>query len=162
LVLPDGGRQLVSPAAIVKESAAKVPVAMTFYDHMPPVTREVVDNLVEILRPELWPDRFAILYFLLYGKLDGAITNTDPASVVDEWRGLVTAVLEHLSPDTSTVECLALMSISFNGTWRTQAVDQMKCNPNVFQQLCSTYSNWESIVLLAAQGPSFSGEPRYH
>jgi len=135
---------------------------VTFYDHMPPVIREVVDNLVEILRPEPWPDRFAILYYLLFGKLDGSIINSDPASVVEEWRGVVTAVLEHFPPDRSLVECLALMSISFNETWRAQAIAQMDQDPNIFQQLCSTYSNWESIVLLAAGGQSFKGGPRYH
>ena len=135
---------------------------MTFYDHMPPVIREVVDNLVEILRPEPWPDRFAILYYLLFGKLDGSIINSDPASVVEEWRGVVTAVLEHLPPDRSLVECLALMSISFNETWRGQAIARMERDPDIFQHLCSTYSNWGSIVRLAARGQPFNGGPRYH
>ena len=58
---------------------------------------------------------------------------------VQEWSGIVTATLEHLPPDTSIVECLALMSVSFNDEWRAQAIARMDRDPHVFDRLCLTY-----------------------
>jgi hypothetical protein len=34
---------------------------MTLYEHLPDAIRETVDEVVEVLRPEPWPDRFAML-----------------------------------------------------------------------------------------------------
>jgi len=73
--------------------------------------RQVVDDIVEVLRPESWSDRFAALYGLLCDKLKER-TASDPSRVLQEWSGIVTATLEQLPPDSSVVECLALMSVS--------------------------------------------------
>jgi hypothetical protein len=94
---------------------------MTLYEHMPAAIRGVVDEIVEVLRPEPWQDRFAALYGLLSDKLEEG-TRAEPLHLLQEWSGIVTAVLEQLPPDSSVVECLALMSISFNDEWRAQAI----------------------------------------
>jgi hypothetical protein len=88
---------------------------------------------------------FAALYALLCDKLhEGA--RSDPLHLLQEWSGIVTAVLEHLPPDSSVVECLALMGISFNDEWRAQAIARMDRDPNVFDQLCVMYPDWYNIV----------------
>lgn len=118
---------------------------MTLYEHMPNGMRQVVDDIVEIFRNEPWPDRFAGLYVLLCDKLE-VRTGLDRLHLLQEWCGIVTAVLEHLPPDSSVVECLALMSISFNDPWRAQAIARMDRDPNVFDQLCLIYPDWRAIV----------------
>jgi hypothetical protein len=70
----------------------------------------------------------------------------DPHHVLQEWSGIVTAVLEKLPPDSSIAECLALMSISFNDQWRAQAIARMDREPGVFDRLCSNYTDWDAIV----------------
>ena len=99
-------------------------VAMTLYEHMPAAIRQVVDEIVEVLRSESWPDRFAMLSGLLFDKLE-ARSSSDASHLLQEWSGIVTAVLEQLPPDSSVVECLALMSITFNDEWRAQAIARM-------------------------------------
>jgi hypothetical protein len=42
---------------------------MTLYEHMPDDIRKAVDEIVQVLRPEPWPDRFAMLYGLLCDKM---------------------------------------------------------------------------------------------
>jgi hypothetical protein len=80
---------------------------------MPVAIRQVVDEIVEVLRPESWPDRFVMLCGLLFDRLE-ARSRSDPSHLLQEFSGIVTAVLEQLPPDRSVVECLALMSITFN------------------------------------------------
>ena len=118
---------------------------MTLYEHMPEGMRQVVDDIVEVLRPEPWPHRFAALYVLLCDKLEEQ-TGSDPSHRLQEWSGIVTATLEKLPPDSSVVECLALMSVSFNDQWRAQAIARMDRDPNVFDQLCLIYPDWGAIV----------------
>jgi hypothetical protein len=118
---------------------------MSLYEHMPDGMRQVVDEIVEVLRPEPWPDRFAALYGLLCDKMEER-RRPDPSHLLQEWSGIVTAVLEKLPPDSSIVECLALMSISFNDQWRAQAIARMDREPNVFDGLCSIYPDWQAIV----------------
>ena len=118
---------------------------MTLYEHMPDAVREVVDEIVEVLRPEPWPEKFAGPYGLLCDKLEEG-TRSDPSHVLQEWSGIVTAVLEHLAPDSSVVECLALMSVSFNDVWRAQAIARMDRDPNAFDELCVMYPDWFDIV----------------
>ena len=120
-------------------------VAMTLYEHMPAAIRQVVDEIVEVLRSESWPDRFAMLSGLLFDKLE-ARSSSDPSHLLQEWSGIVTAVLEQLPPDSSVVECLALMSITFNDEWRAQALARMDRDLDVFHQLCTNYPDWPSIV----------------
>ena len=107
---------------------------MTLYEHMPEGMRQVVDDVVEVLRPEPWPHRFAALYVLLCDKLEEQ-TDADASHRLQEWSGIVTATLEKLPPDSSVVECLALMSVSFNDEWRAQAIARMDRDPNVFDRL---------------------------
>ena len=97
---------------------------MTLYEHMPVAIRQAVDEIVEVLRPESWPDRFAMLCGLLFDKLE-ARSRSDPSHLLQEFSGIVTAVLEQLPPDSSVIECLALMSITFNDEWRAQAIARM-------------------------------------
>jgi hypothetical protein len=118
---------------------------MTLYEHMPDGMRRVVDDIVKVLRHEPWPDRFAALYVLLCDKLEER-TGSDRLRLLQEWSGIVTAVLEQLPPDSSVVKCLALMSISFNDEWRAQAITRMDRDPNVFDQLCAMYPDWDDIV----------------
>jgi len=112
---------------------------------MPDAIRQVVDDIVDVLRPEPWPDRFRALYGLLCEKLEDR-ADSDPLHLLQEWSGIVTAVLEQLPPDSSVVECLALMSISFNDQWRAQAIARMDRDPGVFDQVCSIYPDWAAIV----------------
>ncbi|MGB8983442.1 MAG: hypothetical protein WCC12_16340 [Anaerolineales bacterium] len=37
------------------------------------------------------------------------------------------------------------MSISFNDQWRAQAIARMDRDPQVFDELCSTCSDWPAI-----------------
>jgi len=124
---------------------------MTLYEHMPDAMRKVVDEIVEVLRPEPWPDRFAMLYGLLCDKMGERTDDRDPYHLLQEWSGIVTAVLEQLPPDSSVVECLALMSISFNDRWRAQAIARMDRDPHVFDQLCSIYPDWTTLVVGLAE-----------
>ena len=118
---------------------------MTLYEHMPEGMRQVVDDIVEVLHPESWSDRFAALYGLLCDKLEER-KSSDPSRLLQEWSGIVTVTLEKLPPDSSVVECLALMSVSFNDQWRAQAIARMDRDPNVFDQLCVIYPDWAAIV----------------
>ena len=118
---------------------------MTLYEHMPEGMRQVVDDIVEVLRPESWSDRFAALYGLLCDKLEER-KGSDPLRLLQEWSGIVTATLEKLPPDSSVVECLALMSVSFNDQWRAQSIARMDRDPNVFDRLCLIYPDWGAIV----------------
>jgi hypothetical protein len=65
------------------------------YEHLPDAIRETVDEIVEVLRPEAWPDRFAMLDGLLCDKLEERADDRDP------WSGIVTAVLEQIPPDSA-------------------------------------------------------------
>jgi len=117
------------------------------YKYLPDAIRETVDEIVEVLRPEPWPDRFAMLYGLLCDKMEERVrTDSEPWHLLQEWSGIVTAVLEQLPPDSSVAECLALMSISFNDRWRAQAIARMDRDPLVFDELCSIYPDWTAIV----------------
>ncbi|MEY9900723.1 hypothetical protein [Bradyrhizobium sp. USDA 329] len=58
----------------------------------------------------------------------------------------MTAILEHLPPDSSVVECLGLMSISFNDQWRAQALGQIERDPTVLDRLVAVCPDWEDIV----------------
>lgn len=118
---------------------------MTLYEHMPDQIREVVDEIVEAIRPEPWSSRFLTLFGLLCEKLETR-ADPDPAHLLQQWAGIVTAVLEHLPPDGSVMECLALMSISFNDEWRAQALAQFDRDPTVFDRLISAYPAWSDIV----------------
>jgi hypothetical protein len=118
---------------------------MTLYEHMPERVRQVVDDIVEVLRPEAWPDRFAGLYGLLCDKLEERPAS-ELSHLLQEWAGIVTAVLEHLPPDSTIVECLALMSVSYNDEWRGQAITRMDRDPGAFDRLCVIYPDWEKIV----------------
>lgn len=44
------------------------------------------------------------------------------------------------------MECLALMSISFNDQWRAQALAQFDRAPTVFDRLISAYPAWNDVV----------------
>ena len=112
---------------------------------MPEAIRQTVDEIVEVLSPAPWPHRFAALYILLCDKLEEG-TRPEPLHLLQEWSGIVTAVLEQLPPDSSIVECLALMSVSFNDTWRAQAIARMDRDPNVFDDLCQRFPDWSDIV----------------
>ena len=139
---------------------------MTLYEHMPDAIRKAVDEIVQVLRPQPWPDRFAMLYGLLCDKIEERM-DSEAGQLLQEWSGIVTAVLEQLPPDSSVAECLALMSISFNDRWRAQAIARMveacACvpaegdtvatigenrdrDPLVFDELCSIYPDWTAIV----------------
>jgi len=118
---------------------------MTLYEHMPDAIRKAVDEIVQVLRPQPWPDRFAMLYGLLCDKIEERM-DSEAGQLLQEWSGIVTAVLEQLPPDSSVAECLALMSISFNDRWRAQAIARMDRDPLVFDELCSIYPDWTAIV----------------
>ena len=118
---------------------------MTLYEHMPGDMRRAVDDIVEAIEPEPWPNRFLSLFGLLCERLE-ARADPDPSLLLQQWAGIVTAVLEHLPPDGSVIECLALMSVSFNDQWRAQALAQIDRDPTVLDRLISAYPAWEDVV----------------
>ncbi|WP_038947429.1 hypothetical protein [Bradyrhizobium genomosp. III] len=118
---------------------------MTLYEHFPADIRETVDALVTELRPQPWPTRFFALIGLLGEKLE-ARREAEPWHLIQQWTGIVTATMEHLLPDSSVVECLGLMSISFNDQWRAQALGQIERDPTVLDRLVAICPDWEDIV----------------
>ncbi|MGX1102317.1 hypothetical protein [Bradyrhizobium elkanii] len=118
---------------------------MTLYEHFPADIREVVDAYVVDLRPEPWRIRFLLLIDLLQEKLETGATAAH-WSLLQQWTGIVTAILEHLPPNSSVVECLGLMSISFNDQWRAQALGQIERDPTVLDRLVAVCPDWEDIV----------------
>ncbi|MFK4490060.1 hypothetical protein [Bradyrhizobium sp. USDA 336] len=117
----------------------------TLYEHLPADIREVVDAYVADLRPQTWRIRLLLLIDLLQETLE-----TRPAAehwrLLQQWTGIVTAILEHLPPDSSFVECLGLMSISFNDQWRAQALGQIERDPTVLDRLVAICPDWGDIV----------------
>ncbi|MBR1175362.1 hypothetical protein JQ617_15475 [Bradyrhizobium sp. KB893862 SZCCT0404] len=118
---------------------------MTLYEHLPANIREVVDAYVADLRPQPWRIRFLLLIDLLQEKLESGAA-AEQWRLLQQWTGIVTAILEHLPPDSSVVECLGLMSISFNDEWRAQALAQIERDPTVLDQLVAICPDWEDIV----------------
>lgn len=76
---------------------------MTLYEHMPDAMRRTVDEIVEATEPEPWSNRFLTLFGLLCEKLE-ARADPDPSHRLQQWAGIVTAILEHLPPDSSVME----------------------------------------------------------
>jgi hypothetical protein len=118
---------------------------MTLYAHLPADIREVVDAYVVDLRPQPWRIRFLALIDLLEEKLETGAA-AEHWRLLQQWTGIVTAILEHLSPDSLVVECLGLMSISFNDEWRAQALGQIERDPTVLDRLVTICPEWEDIV----------------
>lgn len=117
----------------------------TLYQHLPDGARETVDELVDELRGETWPTRFLALIGFLGEKLKER-SAPDPALLLQQWAGLVTAVMEKLPPDIRVMESAALMSISYNEKWRAQALTQLDKDPTAMDQLLETYPAWTDIV----------------
>ncbi|SDG43684.1 hypothetical protein SAMN05216338_1001297 [Bradyrhizobium sp. Rc2d] len=118
---------------------------MTLYEHLPADIREVVEAYVGDLRPLPWRTRFLLLIDLLQEKLETGAA-AQHWRLLQQWTGIVTAILEHLRPDSSVVECLGLMSISFNDQWRAQALAQIERDPTVLDRLVAVCPDWEDIV----------------
>ncbi|WP_420965437.1 hypothetical protein [Bradyrhizobium sp. B120] len=118
---------------------------MTLYEHFPADIRDVVDVYVVDLRPQPWRIRFLLLIDLLQEKLETGATVAQ-WRLLQQWTGIVSAILEHLPPDSSVVECLGLMSISFNDQWRAQALGQIERDPTVLDRLVAVCPDWEDIV----------------
>jgi len=118
---------------------------MTLYEHLPADIRSMVDSLVAELKPYSWPARFLALIGLLGEKLE-ARTEPEPWHMIQQWAGLATAILEQLQPDSSVVECVGLMSISFNDQWRAQALGQIERDLTVLDRLLAICPDWDDIV----------------
>ena len=118
---------------------------MGLYEHLPADIRATVDALVVELKPQAWSTRFLALIGLLGEKLESR-TEPEPWQLIQQWAGIVTATLEHLRPDSSIVECLGLMSISFNDQWRAQALGQIERDPRALDRLVAVCPAWEDIV----------------
>jgi hypothetical protein len=114
---------------------------MTLYEHLSVETRHAVDDLVEDFRDKTWSTRFLALIEKLNGR-----TDPDPSLLLQQWTGLVAAVLEYLPPDAAIAECFALMSISYNDQWRAQALAQIDRDPTVLDRLLAAYPMWDDIV----------------
>lgn len=119
---------------------------MPLYEHLPTDVRSIVDAWVEDLWFEPWPSRFLALLGLLTEKLDTCAFR-DRSLMIQQWSGLVTATLERLPPNSSVVECLGLMSISFNDQWRAEALAQIERDPTVVDRLIRLYPAWDEIVV---------------
>jgi coenzyme F420-reducing hydrogenase beta subunit len=118
---------------------------MTLYENMPSDVRQMVDDVVGEIRSEPWSNKFLVLIGLLGDRLE-ACPDADPAFLLLQWTGVVTATLEQLPLDKSVMECMALMSISFNDQWRAQAIDLLERDPTLADRMASTYPSWEDIV----------------
>ena len=64
---------------------------------------------------------------------------------VNAWMALVTGVLEHLKPDVSQPECLALMSVSVSEQLQAEAAAQIAQDPTVNDHLRAAYSDWMTV-----------------
>lgn len=120
-------------------------MADTLYEHLPPDIRGAVDGIVEAIAPEDWPNRFLYLFGLLCEKLENR-ADPDPSPLLQQWAGIVTAVMERLPPDIAIIECQALMSISYNTQWRTQALAQLDRDPNTLDRILFKYPAWSDVV----------------
>ncbi|AOR77761.1 hypothetical protein [Novosphingobium resinovorum] len=117
----------------------------SLYEHLPEAIRHSVDELVDELRAEDWPTRFLALIGLLGEKLKER-ADPGPALLLQQWAGLVTAVMEKLPPDIDVMESAALMSISYNDTWRAQALARIDRDLEFMDNLVETYPAWPDIV----------------
>jgi hypothetical protein len=112
-----------------------------FYDVMPDDLRDVVDLLVREFRPEPWPVRFLTLLLMLLARVEHKPEHTRHYEI-NAWMALVTGVLEHLKPDVSQPECLALMSVSVSEQLQAEAAAQIAQDPTVNDHLRAAYSDW--------------------
>lgn len=125
----------------------------SLYEHLPEAVRRNVDELVDELREEDWPTRFLALIGLLGEKLKER-TDPDPALLLQQWAGLVTAVLEKLPPDIDVMESAALMSISYNDIWRAQALARIDRDLEFMDNIIEAYPAWPDIVESLAEAGS--------
>lgn len=117
----------------------------TLYEYLPETIRRSVDELVDELHEADWPTRFLAMIGLLGEKLKER-TDPDPALRLQQWAGLVTAIMEKLPPDIDVMESVALMSISYNEIWRAQALARIDRDLEFMDSIIEAYPAWPDIV----------------
>lgn len=68
-----------------------------------------------------------------------------PWHLVQQWANVVTATLERLQSESSVIECLGLMSISFNEQWRAKALGQIERDPAVLDRLSPSVARDDNV-----------------
>ena len=118
---------------------------MTLYEYLPTDIQETVDGFVEELETLPWSARLHFLIGVLVDNLEGRAA-AEPWLLIQQWTGIVTAILEKLKVDSGVPECVALMSISLDDQWRAQALGQIERDPAVLDYLAVSYPAWGEIV----------------
>jgi hypothetical protein len=119
-------------------------MAHRFYDVIPEDLRENVDLLVREFEPEAWPVRFFVLLSMLLASVEENPAPGRPYAI-NAWKAVVTGLLEHLKPDVTQPECLALMAASVSDIFQIEASVHMKRDPTIPDRLRSTYPEWMAV-----------------
>lgn len=122
----------------------------TLYQYLSASLQREVDQIIATMQRESWPTRFLYLFGLLCDRLEKR-TNPDPSLLLQQWCAIVTAYLEKERPDSSVMECLALMSMSYNDEWLAQALAQIERDPTVLDRLYAAYPAWADVVESVAE-----------
>lgn len=120
-------------------------MAETLYQYLPEELQQAVDQHVKNMAGESWATRFLYLFGLLCERLENR-SDPDPTVILRQWPGIVTAYLEKQPPDSDILECLALMSISYDDQWRAQALAKIDRDPSVLERLHAAYPSWFDVV----------------
>ncbi len=79
-----------------------------FCDALPKHLRVIVDMMAPQFQREAWPVRFVALLSMLEDMVEQLPDATRP-HVINNWVVIVTALLEKLPRDLTSIECLVLM-----------------------------------------------------
>jgi hypothetical protein len=118
---------------------------LTFHQCLPEELQHTTSEIASDLNDKPWPIRFAALTGLLEAALRER-PGLDNARVYQQWAGIVTTVLELLTPDLTKIECLMLMSISYDDEWRAQAREEFEHSPQVGEIFLRTNPRWLKIA----------------
>lgn len=119
-------------------------MAHRLYDAMPDGLRHDVDLIIQEFRPEPWPVRFCALLSMLLASVEESCALGRPYAI-NAWKLLVTGLLEHLKPDTTNPECLALMSASASDVLQAAALAHIERDPMIPDFLRATYPEWMTV-----------------
>jgi hypothetical protein len=122
---------------------------LSFHLCLPEDLRQTTSAIAADLDDETWPVRFKALIGLLEAGLRER-PGLDNARVFQQWAGIVSTVLELLTPDPTKIECLMLMSISYDDVWRAQAREGLEGSPQLAEIFLRANPRWLKIAEMLA------------